>query len=445
MTQKSSRCCLWSRYQIASTHSGVRLSISVVFPRMCGSYSDSRSSFMPFSEDELALLIWSYCSELLLTLSIILLEDNVRIYAKMMTMLPAHNVKALPGMLLRQIIRSYMLTQSALNMLSSTVEPDKTKTIVEYSSGSTVISMSIIGRVFHGIHDTRAYLSNKTSGTKLRLMRFFGLDITLFGGPSQPEPCDPRGGIQVAGKDAEDNEEIANPNQYENDANWEAHYRWTGPQITKQLPEVNVICAGMGTSGTMTGMGTFFKESKPSVTLVACCTAPGQRVPGPRSQALMKPVDFPWRDAVDQIEEVGEVDSYSLSMKLSREGLICGPSSGFNLKGRSEPQDISSNKLTAAGLCQMLERRKASGTLDTLRNSDGFIHCVFICCDLPYQYIDEYFSKLDEVSFPPLHNSVSYDLSRLTSSASDIDAFRTLPRSTSIATMKPGSSTEWTL
>lgn len=330
-------------------------------------------------------------------------------------------------------------------MLSSTVEPDKTKTIVEYSSGSTVISMSIIGRVFHGIHDTRAYLSNKTSITKLRLMRFFGLDITLFGGPSQPEPCDPRDGIQVAGKDAEDNEEIANPNQYENDANWEAHYRWTGPQISKQLPEVNVICAGMGTSGTITGIGTFFKESKPSVTLVACCTAPGQRVPGPRSQALMKPVDFPWRDAVDQIEEVGEVDSYSLSMKLSREGLICGPSSGFNLKGRSEPQDIPSNKLTAAGLCQMLERRKASGTLDALRNSDGSIHCVFICCDLPYQYIDEYFSKLDDGSFPPFHNSVSCDLSRLAGFASIADASRTLLRSTSIATMKPGSSTLRTL
>lgn len=225
-------------------------------------------------------------------------------------------------------------------MLSSSVKADKTKTILEYSSGSTVLSMSIIGRIFHGIDDTRAYLSNKTTSDKLRLMRFFGLDTTLFGGPSQPEPLDPRGGIQIARKDAEHNQEIANPNQYENDANWESHYRWTGPQITKQLPEVNVICAGMGTSGTMTGIGRYFKENKPNVKLVACCTAPGQRVPGPRSQALMGPVDFPWRDAIDQIEEVGEVDSYTLSMRLSREGLICGPSSGFNLQGRSSPQNL---------------------------------------------------------------------------------------------------------
>ena len=90
--------------------------------------------------------------------------DGVRIYAKMMTMLPAHNVKSLP----------------ALNLLDKEVEKDKTETIIEYSSGSTVISMAMIARVYHGIEDTRAYLSNKTSETKLRLMQFFGLDMFVL-------------------------------------------------------------------------------------------------------------------------------------------------------------------------------------------------------------------------------------------------------------------------
>jgi len=90
--------------------------------------------------------------------------DGVRIYAKMMTMLPAHNVKSLP----------------ALNLLAKEVEKDKTETIIEYSSGSTVISMAMIARVYHGIEDTRAYLSNKTSETKLRLMQFFGLDMFVL-------------------------------------------------------------------------------------------------------------------------------------------------------------------------------------------------------------------------------------------------------------------------
>ena len=94
------------------------------------------------------------------------------------------------------------------------------------------------------------------------------------------------------------------------------------------------MCAGMGTSGTMTGIGKYLKQEKPSVVNLAVCTAPGERVPGPRSFALMDPVKFPWQDAVDQIVEVGANDSYSMSLQLCREGLICGPSSGFNLKGR---------------------------------------------------------------------------------------------------------------
>jgi cysteine synthase A len=57
------------------------------------------------------------------------------------------------------------------------VKPGKTTTIVEYSSGSTVVSMSMIARILYGIKDTRAYLSNKTSHTKLQMMRFFGLNM----------------------------------------------------------------------------------------------------------------------------------------------------------------------------------------------------------------------------------------------------------------------------
>ncbi|RDW85409.1 hypothetical protein BP5796_03734 [Coleophoma crateriformis] len=298
-------------------------------------------------------------------------DDGVRIYAKMMSTLPANNVKALP----------------ALNMLQKTVTPE-TKTIIEYSSGSTVISMSLIARVLFGIEDTRAFLSNKTSFTKLQLMRFFGLNITLFGGPSQPEPTDNRGGIFRAEEMSKLNDGVINPNQYMNDLNWGAHVRWTGPQIIKQLPDIDVVCAGMGTAGTMTGIGTYMKSAKPSVTRVGVCTKAGDRVPGPRSYALMSPVEFPWRDAVDTIEEVGSYDSYKLSLELSREGLICGPSSGFNLKG----------------LYNFLQKCKDEGRLQGLSSTNSTVNCVFICCDLPYQYLDDYFEKLGESPFHPLQN-----------------------------------------
>lgn len=87
---------------------------------------------------------------------------------------------------------------------------------------------------------------------------------------------------------------------------------------------------------------------------------------------------------------MGESDSYGLSLALTRQGIVCGPSSGFNLKG----------------LLQFIEKRKAAGTLQELAGPDGEIHCVFMCCDLPYQYVDEYFEKLDESHFCTIKNEV---------------------------------------
>jgi len=65
-------------------------------------------------------------------------------------------------------------------MLAQGVDPAKSKAIVEYSSGSTVISLALVSRINHGIQDVRAFLSNKTSPAKLRLMQFFGLDVYVY-------------------------------------------------------------------------------------------------------------------------------------------------------------------------------------------------------------------------------------------------------------------------
>ncbi|KAF7543728.1 hypothetical protein G7Z17_g10506 [Cylindrodendrum hubeiense] len=298
--------------------------------------------------------------------------DGVRIYAKMMSIHPATNVKVMP----------------AMNLLEKGVQPGTTKTVVESSSGSTVISMAMVARAFHGIDDVHAFLSNKTSETKLRLMQFFGLDVTLIGGPAQPTPIDERGGIRAAARKAAESDSVCSPNQYINDDNWKSHVRWTGPQIHRQLPEINVIVASMGTAGTMTGLGTYFKEAKPSVYRIAVCTNAGERVPGPREYSLMEEVKFPYKAAHDVLEEVGAKDSYSLSLDLSRQGIVCGPSSGITLKG----------------LFQRIEKMKQEGNLSKIAGPDGEIHCVFMCSDLPYQYLNEYFDQLGPEKFRPLRN-----------------------------------------
>lgn len=115
-------------------------------------------------------------------------------------------------------------------------------------------------------------------------------------------------------------------------------------------------------------------------------------MPGPREYSLMSEVEFPYKSAHDALEEVGTTESYSLSLDLSRQGIVCGPSSGFTLQG----------------LFQRLEKRKQDGTLSELAGPDGEINCVFMCSDLPYQYLNEYFQNLGPEKFKPLRNEVCY-------------------------------------
>jgi cysteine synthase len=246
-------------------------------------------------------------------------HDGVRIYAKMLTVLPAQNVKALP----------------ALNMLQKAGDSAK-KTIVEPSSGSTVTSMSMISRVLHVNTDVHAHVSNKTEDSRLRTLQFFGLKVSLYGGPAQPEITDPRGQIQKLKRTGEEHEDIWNPGQYENAHNPEAHTIWTGPQLLKQLPEINVFCAGMGSAGCITGTGTYLKQHKPSVTVIGVCNKVADAIPGPRPFPLFASIAFPWKQVTDTVKEINSVESYRLSMAMSREGLICGPSSGMALEGLFE-------------------------------------------------------------------------------------------------------------
>ncbi|KAJ3839316.1 tryptophan synthase beta subunit-like PLP-dependent enzyme [Lentinula raphanica] len=311
-------------------------------------------------------------------------EDGVHIYAKMLTFLPAANVKSLP----------------ALNMLQKAKEAgklDASTSIVEYSSGSTIMSLAILSRIM-GLKSAIAYVSNKTTKHKLNLLRFFGLETKLFAGPGQPSPQDQNGGIFRAFVDGQTGNNF-NPSQYLNAndfllnnrvcklQNYHAHQRWTGPQIVQQLPKISVFSTGMGTTGTMTGTGLYLKEYNSKIVNVGVCTAPGDLVHGPRNLSLVGDIPFPWQQAVDVLEDASAFESFAASLDLCRNGLLGGPSSG----------------LARVGLFKFLERTKVEGGLDRLRADDGSIYCVFTCCDLPYQYVDEYFQILGESYFPPVH------------------------------------------
>lgn len=273
--------------------------------------------------------------------------------------------------------------------------------------------MAMIARQ-HGVSKVRAWMSNKVSPTKSSLMRFFGLELALFGGPSQSPPRDPMGGIAKAAAQGSQ-PGVFNPNQYENPANPAAHERWTGKQLLQQLPDINVFAGGMGTGGTITGTATRLKQDRPDMHVIGVCVARGHKIPGPRPRELLEPVDFAWKPLVDSVEDVASRESYTLSMQLCRYGIVCGPSSGFSLQG----------------LFQVLERRKKQGTLAQLRQqNDGKpIQAVFLCCDLPFQYVDEYFDKCDASHFMPIVNEHLFKVDQYSYSTSwilDIASAKTM-------------------
>ncbi|KEY66782.1 hypothetical protein S7711_07562 [Stachybotrys chartarum IBT 7711] len=180
-------------------------------------------------------------------------RDGVRIYAKMLTALPAQNVKSLPDTDREALV--------ALNMLQSKAPGAATQAIVEASSGSTVLSLAMIANVLWGNDDVTAYVTNKKHKDSLKLLRFFGLKVSLYGGLAQQEPTDPKGIMERLRKLAREDESICYPGQYDNENNWKAHERWTGPQILQQLPEINVFSTTVGTGGTSIASTKSMKQS----------------------------------------------------------------------------------------------------------------------------------------------------------------------------------------
>ena len=116
-------------------------------------------------------------------------DDNVHIYAKMATALPAQNIKCLPGNEPLRPCYAYIFTLifSALNMLRSNPSAAN-KTIVEQSSGSTVTSLGMVARILYNNKATRAYVSNKAGQNRIRQLRFFGLNVYVSTDPVFYEP-----------------------------------------------------------------------------------------------------------------------------------------------------------------------------------------------------------------------------------------------------------------
>jgi cysteine synthase len=236
-------------------------------------------------------------------------KPGVRIFAK----LEGHN----PTGSVKDRIARQMLEEAER---SGALRPGQT--IIEPTSGNTGISLAMLAR--RKGYRLIAVMPANVSEERRQLLRLYGAEI-VFSDPSKGS----NGAIELAQQLAAADPSLYMPYQYGNPANPRAHYETTGPEIVAALPEVDVFVAGLGTGGTLMGVGRYLKEYNPRVQVIAAEPDQGELVQGLRSLAdgFIPPIlDL---DLLDGKLIINTAAAVTLTRELvAREGIFAGVSSG---------------------------------------------------------------------------------------------------------------------
>jgi len=241
-------------------------------------------------------------------------KPSVRLYAK----LEGQN----PGGSSKDRIALAMVDQAERD---GTLRPGDT--ILEPSSGNTGIGLALVAKL-RG-YGLRVVMPENVSVERRQLLEIFGADVV-----DSPAAEGSNGAIRLAEKLAADDPTQRFLFQYGNPANTLAHYEGTGPEILRDCPEVDVFVAGLGTSGTLMGVGRYLKEQKPSVRIVAVEPPAGELVQGLRSldEGFVPPIFDP--AVLDRKLIVRPPESITWLRRLLNEcGVFAGISSGAAVAG----------------------------------------------------------------------------------------------------------------
>jgi cysteine synthase B len=269
-------------------------------------------------------------------------NPDVRILGKMEGQNPAGSVK----------------DRIALSMITE-AEEDGTLTpgctIIEPSSGNTGIAMAMICRIKG--YRIKIVLPGNVSVERRQLLEVYGAEII-----DSPGEEGSNGAVRMAIELADANPDWVFLYQYGNEANPKAHYRTTGPEIWRDVPEITHFVAGLGTSGTLLGVGTYLKEQNPDVKILAVEPPSGEQVEGLRSleDGYIPPVFDKWGgyDLLDGKSIVRPRESLEFTRALMGVGIFSGISAGAALAGAVK-----------------VANRIESGTI------------VFVVCDYGWKYL----------------------------------------------------------
>jgi cysteine synthase len=203
-------------------------------------------------------------------------------------------------------------------------------TILEPSSGNTGIALAMISRI-RGYH-LKIVLPENVSIERRQLLEVYGAEII----PSPGEEGS-NGAVRRAQALSEEHPDWVFLYQYGNEANPQAHYRTTGPEIWADVPDITHFVAGLGTSGTLLGCGTFLKEQNPDVQVFAVEPPSGELVEGLRSldDGYIPPVFDKWGgyDLLDGKSIVRPRESLEYTRRMAEVGIFSGISAGAALAG----------------------------------------------------------------------------------------------------------------
>jgi cystathionine beta-synthase len=189
-------------------------------------------------------------------------------------------------------------------------------------------------------------MPDKMSNEKIRTLQAFGASVVIT--PTDVPPEDPRSYYNVARRLAEETPNACYVNQYVNPANPHAHYRTTGPEIWDQMGgRLDVLVAGLGTGGTISGCGKFLKERDPGITVVGVDPQGSMyydyikhgeiveprpyQIEGIGEDFLPETIDFA---VIDDVVRVFDREAFQMTRRLlTEEGLFAGISSGAAVAG----------------------------------------------------------------------------------------------------------------
>ncbi|MGS2647316.1 cysteine synthase [Streptosporangium sp. LJ11] len=239
-------------------------------------------------------------------------SEDVRIWAKLEDRNPTGSIKDRPAL--------WMIEQAEKDGL---LQPGCT--ILEPTSGNTGISLAMSARLKG--YKLICVMPENTSEERRQLLRMWGARII-----SSPAAGGSNEAVRVAKGLAEENPDWVMLYQYGNPANWRSHYESTGPEILEDLPSVTHFVAGLGTTGTLMGVGRFLREHVPDVKIVAAEPRYGELVYGLRNVDEGFIPELYDADVLTTRFSVSSADALRRTRELlAGEGIFAGVSTGAAL------------------------------------------------------------------------------------------------------------------